>query len=340
MSICLDEAFTALQGLNEEAFDLDKAGAEEFSSYFDDIDVDVIPVTDLNAETEDDIEDNYIGKVIIQCNSCHDLIYKNPDEIIIDVEDDEIVNKEEECSHCQAKDGFTLIGEVTEYEPEDDITINVTKIEDEDKVMTESIKTRKSVRLSKEDKKRDLKEEIQNISIQTDREKIDVSAEKKDYDGDEEMIKPLSDETIDKFKEEDEEEVIPADYDEVEIDEFDEDKFDNLGESYLKEVYNNVKSYKTVQGKVKGNKLTLEGIITFTSGRQGRTKFVFEAWKSNSKGRVKLIGENLDLARGRKAFNLTGKVVGRKLVSESLSYNYVAKDARTNRRAKVSNRVK
>ena len=49
------------------------------------------------------------------------------------------------------------------------------------------------------------------------------------------------------------------------IDEFDEDSFNEIGESYLRKVYENVKSFKTRKVSSAGNKLVVEGLITFKS---------------------------------------------------------------------------
>ena len=118
-------------------------------------------------------------------------------------------------------------------------------------------------------------------------------------------------------------------YQDFEIDEFDETEFDGLGEGYLKRVYENVESYKTTKGSVKGNTLKLEGVIKFKSGKQAKTNFVFESKTVTKSGKLKLIGENQQFAKGKKSFTLTGKVDGKKLIAEGLTYNYRAKDAKT-----------
>ena len=45
---------------------------------------------------------------------------------------------------------------------------------------------------------------------------------------------------------------------------------------------------------------------------------------------LKLIGENKQFARGNKSFTLSGKLNGKKLIAESLTYNYRAKDSKSN----------
>jgi hypothetical protein len=123
----LTEAFKALDALNEETFDVSADGIKKLAD-FENIDdnVDETTIFDMDAETEDDIEDSYIGKVIIDCNVCHSKIYKDKDEVVIDDETNN-ANIDMECPYCYSTDGFKVIGEVapmnteTEEKVEDDI---------------------------------------------------------------------------------------------------------------------------------------------------------------------------------------------------------------------------
>lgn len=163
-------------------------------------------------------------------------------------------------------------------------------------------------------------EQFEKVEIETDKEKIKIETEPKD---DEEVVVPVSDE----FKAEIEAET-DADEDkvDVDIDEFSEEDFDELGESYLKQTYSNVKGYKTTGVSQEGNSLKLEGIITFNSGKQKRTNFKFEAKDASKTGKVRFIGENAQISRGKKVFTLSGKVKDKKFLSESLTYNYRVND--------------
>ena len=182
----------------------------------------------------------------------------------------------------------------------------------------------------------DLKESIDNLTIDTDKETINVSTTEKSKNG-EEMVAPLNSETENKFKSEESKE---DNFKDVDIDEFDETEFDGLGENYLKRCYENVASYKTTKGSVRGNHLKLEGVITFKSGKKAKTNFMFEAKTINKNGKVKLIGENKQFARGNKSFTLSGKVNKNKLIAESLTYNYRAKDAKTGNSKRLYGTVK
>lgn len=136
------------------------------------------------------------------------------------------------------------------------------------------------------------------------------------------------------------EETVPEDSEDIDIDEFDENEFNSLGESYLKEVYNNVDSFKTVRGYINGDSLKLEGVITFKSGKKLNTSFLFESNLITKTGKVKLLGENLQFAQRKNSFTLTCSVKDKKLVMEALTYNYNAKDASTGKSRRIYGTVK
>lgn len=115
----------------------------------------------------------------------------------------------------------------------------------------------------------------------------------------------------------------------VDVEEVDETSFDELGESYLKKVYDNVAGYKTQDAKLRGNQLIMEGVIEFTSGKKAITEFKFEAVDMYKDGKVRLVGLNENLSRNKKAFTLRGAMNGNKLMIETFNYNYSAKDIKT-----------
>lgn len=112
----------------------------------------------------------------------------------------------------------------------------------------------------------------------------------------------------------------------IDIDEIDEESFDELGESYLKNVYDNVKSYKTSNVTYDGSKLVFEGVIEFNSGNKKSTQFAFTADTTDGNGKARFLGENLQLTRGKKSFAVKGTIQNSKFISESFRYNYTSKD--------------
>lgn len=334
MSDLMNEAFQALKILDEDTFTINADGSADLKNFMDnDIHDELELVIDPLAETEEDIQESYLGKAILDCIICHSKVYKEPEEVIID-EENGLANVGEICVYCQASDGYKVIGQVAEFCPHCD---------EEPKVVADT-----DVSVDVEEKtedvndKKDLKEDIENISIETEDQKITVSAEdKEEHIEDEEecegeMIEPVAVETEEKFKSQEDD---SDKFDDIDIDEFNEEEFDELGESYLKRVYENVKSYKTVKAATRGNKLKLEGIITFKSGKQGRTNFVFEAKSITKSGKLKFLGENKQFARGKKAFTLTGTADGKKLCCESLTYNYRARDEKNGQSKRLYGRV-
>lgn len=189
-----------------------------------------------------------------------------------------------------------------------------------------------------------LTESVEGVTVTTDTDIVNVDV--KDTDGvtvdvqgkdsvgntEEATIEPVSDETKEEIvanSEEDEsEEGAEGDMLSDEFDEFNEEEFDELGESYLKEVYDNVKSFKTTRGVMDKDRIKLEGIIEFNSGKKAKTSFVFEKYMTTPRGKFKLLGENLQLTSRKNAFILTGSIQERKLCMEALTYKYTAKDAK------------
>jgi len=147
MSNYLSEAFKQLEILDEDVFDLDKDGLTALKDFEDkDEEDDSIAVIDPDAESEEDLEDSYIGKVILDCSVCHTDIYKDKEDITID-EEAGLANIGEECPYCYSSEGFKIIGEVkpfveTTFETDDDVEVEV---DDEEVEKNESL-NRKRIR--------------------------------------------------------------------------------------------------------------------------------------------------------------------------------------------------
>ena len=132
------------------------------------------------------------------------------------------------------------------------------------------------------------------------------------------------------LKEEKEDESDDEEYEEVEIEdpEFNEDDIDELDEcslnkhidEYLKEVYSNVKSYKTIDCELKDGKLIVEGKISFNSGKEKLT--MFEFLPAYCEGKLFFEGYNKDFSED-KAFTLNCSINKSKtLITESFGYKY------------------
>lgn len=174
-----------------------------------------------------------------------------------------------------------------------------------------------------------LKESVKDIAITTDHSKttmtsdeegkVTLTTEPVDEHRDEgEVIEPLTDET--------EAEIIDNDgKEDIDIEDFDEESFDELGEGYFKKVYENVSSFKTSNVSNTDNKIVVEGVITFDNNTKKNTKFIFES-VSKKNDKYRMIGENVNITKGNKAFSLMGSIKDKKFLSESLNYNYRTKN--------------
>ena len=559
----LNEAFTQLQLLNEEEFNLtDKDSIEDIKSLVDapvDASIDII---DPDANSEDELSDSYVGKVVLDCSVCHSKIYKDPSEIVID-EVEELANVGEECPYCYTADGFKVLGQIAPFsddvkptedevseEEADDVVeddtdddeddkdddedddflealsekmsqMNEAEMSDEDKRdnqilrniydktqrranaaltpeeqavldkyglyrstgnkdimkpgkdafharsitsppryfkggvdvhddrvnlvdrarkisdrqpirdfvdsgdynfydttydhdpkgnykntfqrkmnkahsaqmqqpmqdMKRLISTRnyeqgrldkadanykdaiakaksdyekrmksaedslastkkyasKSVndanaeidRMLKRGKKEDMEESLEKVEVSTEDSNTvitndpvtnTVSVTTTTNDDGEGILVPLSDENAEEIAASTEENAEVPEEDNFIADDFDEESFDELGEAYLKKVYENIDAFKTTNVSSCGKKLAVEGLITFKSGNTKSTHFIFEQKAQNKKGTYRFIGENKQISRGKKSFILQGNVNDNKFICESLNYNYLGKN--------------
>lgn len=125
------DAFKALDALNEDTYSLDGEGIKKLKEFQDTDDLtDEVTVIDVDAETEEDLSDSYVGKVILDCSVCHSKLYKGKDEVEID-EEQQLANVGEECPYCYTSDGFKVIGEVSPFNGETEVEVEETTTDDE-----------------------------------------------------------------------------------------------------------------------------------------------------------------------------------------------------------------
>lgn len=180
-------------------------------------------------------------------------------------------------------------------------------------------------------------ESIENLDIETEHDIIHVNSEDKTEEGEETML-PVDDSLKDEIlsgEEEEEaaeepedefEEPLEDEIEDIDIEDFDEESFDNMGESYLRKVYDNVESFNTTRVVENGNGWIVEGIINFKSGKSKNTEFIFEAATLSKGNTLTFKGGNPQITRGSKAFAIRGKVDNKKFITESFRYNYKQKD--------------
>jgi hypothetical protein len=314
----LSEAFKKLDFLTEEDFSLYNTDSiDDMGQLLADPGTPTQDVIDPEAETEDELQDTYIGKVILHCPVCNSMVYKKLEDIVKD-DVEELVNVGEECPYCYTSEGFKVIGIVSPFEEGKD--------EEDNSETTEETEVEKSV--NEEFEKVEVATEDQKVTLDADDDgKLTIEAEPvKDTEEEAEVLAPVPTEVADTI-EETEESPWPEDEVDYDVEDFDSDSFDELGEAYLKAVYENVNSYKTTDVSSQGNTLVVEGLIKFNSGKMKPTKFVFEAKTATKNNKLRFIGENKNITRGRKAFTLTGTLNENKsFITERFNYNYMTKN--------------
>jgi rubrerythrin len=230
-------------------------------------------IIDVDADSIDNLKKSYVGKIILQCPTCHTERFINAEQLkkAEDKTEDgkSIYNKDEECPHCGASDGFIVVGQVGKF---NDGASDTTDSNDDTTV----------------------------TGIETDITPDDKKETKNDE------------------PEEDKPEEVKESYTD-----FDEKSFDSLINNYLTKVYDNFASYTTTQGTVEKNKLMLEGMITFKSGKQTKTNFIFDSQLKDNK--ILLDGINETFSKD-KAFSIQGEIVNKTVICEELHYNYKQND--------------
>ena len=93
-------------------------------------------IVDLDANSEEELEPSYVGKVVVQCPQCMTLFYKKPEDIEKSEEDPSVVNVEEVCQHCGNDSGYTLIGKI-DAASEEDISTSEEELESTEEADTE-----------------------------------------------------------------------------------------------------------------------------------------------------------------------------------------------------------
>ena len=295
-----------------------------------------------------------------ECCYCHNDMGYNVVGVVAPYAAD--VSKEEraEVAHEEPTEVDVAVDDI-DVEPED-VNESLKKINEEtnyDRVMRvldnmkkeepaqESLNDINDKDLNESAKK--VNEDLKDVSITTDDTKIQMTSEEngkvtvttepvKDElnTEDAEVVKPLSAADKDVIADndgEDGEEVL--DDTAIDFDEINDEDLDKLGEKYFTNVYDNVKSFKSTLCKLTESGVVLEGKIKFKSGKEAKTSFNFNEAYVTKTGKVKLIGENAQFAKNKKAFTLTGSLKNKKLVVESFTYNYRAKDEKTGKSTRL-----
>lgn len=327
----LSEAFKKLNLLQEQTFDASLDGINKLGDFMEEDDAkDVARVIDPEAEYEEDVKPSYIGKVIINCNVCHSYIFENKEDIVVD--EDGTVNSEMECPYCGEVAGFAIVGKICPFEDDEepkadegDATVSTdaegdAKTEENhvEECLTEDVDR---VRVEADDK-------VVTVDTHDDEVNVSVADAAESCSEDEpcepkpEAIEPLTDEEQDELVKSEEEETPEGDEDiDFDMDELDDEATGEVVESYLKNVYENVNSFKLRDASITDDHMLIEGLIKFNSGKEVNTGFLFTPDRVEN-NRVRLYGMNEHFSKNPRSFALVGCVENKKFIPESLSYNY------------------
>lgn len=278
MNVNLSEAFTKLKLIESEDFDLlNKDEKESFSEFLNETEEsdDAVVVFDTAAVDEEELEDSYLGKIVCQCPVCKSLVFKGWDEY-------EEMDEEVSCPYCFSVEHFDTIGKIVPIEDETKEEIEVKEPVEE--VVEESCDTEP------------VQESLETVTVETDNEVINISSEEKS-EACEECEEPVEEhETVEVIAPLEEPELSEAEEPKSEeITEVDEESFDEMAESWLKENYKNIKSYRTIRFTESKRTIGANGIVVLENGDKKRTTFVIRPGRLDESYRTKVVVENLEL---------------------------------------------
>ena len=148
-----------------------------------------LEVIDVDADSLEHLKNNqeYIGQMILQCNSCKANRFINADDLVESETDSEVYNIEDECPHCHGTGtGFHLIGQVGKVEEEEpeitnDSLTDEPKFDNDLEPETEEENT--EAETEEEQEPEDEEEEVEDNGLETEAE--DDTADMKSTLGDE-----------------------------------------------------------------------------------------------------------------------------------------------------------
>ena len=92
-----------------------------------------LEVIDPDADAIEHLKKNedYVGQIILQCNSCKATRFINPEDLVEDEADSDIYNLNDECPHCHAEGiGYHILGQVGAREEEPEVSLDNDSLTD------------------------------------------------------------------------------------------------------------------------------------------------------------------------------------------------------------------
>jgi len=216
-----------------------------------------LEVIDVDADSVENLQDgkSYIGKMLLQCNSCKATRFIDVDKLVADENDKELYNVEDECPHCHNKGtGYALIGQVgkaDEENPEDEASLdNDTKSDEEamfdntDEVEPESEETPTEENTeSNEESASDEETSYDDTNAEDDTNDMELPELGDEFDVDDVLEDDTEEESDDEDKKKVKKESLTEDADEEPDGEFDADHAAEWMERHPYGYYNSENDY-------------------------------------------------------------------------------------------------
>ena len=246
-------------------------------------------IVDVDAESIEDLKDSYVGDIIVKCNKCGFKFFRNKEDLIKD-EETGFYNIDEECTHCGAKEGFSLVGQVA--------TLDVNAEDaDEQELPNEEVPEEQQ----EEEPKQTTEISKENVEVKNFGENLSIKKPKTSV---------ITNESLDNAK------LIEG------LNSFDEKHFDTLVNKYFNKLYENVESYTTTNCTLDNDNIIVEGTIKFKSGKEKNTTFKVCESKILKANKVKFNCINETLTKQQNAFRVLGEISDKEFIPECLVCDY------------------
>ena len=190
-----------------------------------------LEVIDVDADSLENLKDgkSYVGKMLLQCNSCKATRFIDIDKLVADENDKDLYNMEDECPHCHnTGTGYTLIGQVgkatqenetasldnDEKSDEEAMFDNVDEVEGN----TETENTGNEENTETENSEDDIEKEYDETAVEDDTEDLDLPELGDEFDVDDVMEDDTEDDEEEKDKSK--KESLQEDYAPVDVKKF------------------------------------------------------------------------------------------------------------------------
>lgn len=260
-----------------------------------DVEEETMQVVDVDADTVEKLKDSYIGNVLLQCPVCRTPIFKMPEKL---VKDEENIADDPDKQLYNVGEQCPHCGNAKGF----NLVGQVASMD---------------VEAEKEDENTTGEPDL------TDEDNFEQTTE------DEISEQPIEDEV----EETETEEEDKWDDEEATFESLDIDKFNSIANTYLTEVYGNVESFTTTNATVddENNKLIIEGVIKYKSGKSKNTQFEFVGESITEDNKYVFKGLNETFVKDNdKAFTLKASIDNNTLISESLDYDYTVTNTKLN----------